>query len=88
MTLEISNLSSDSLIDCLDTSIQCSIYCDLLAASAWAFKLEEVEPLEKKRANNGWMKEWKTIWAPLYSYVSGFEQQTGLSDYMIITYPN
>jgi hypothetical protein len=36
-------------------------YCDLEAASAWAFKFPETEPLVKKRANNGWMKEWKTI---------------------------
>lgn len=57
------------IVDCLDASNRCSIYCDLLAASAWAFKLEEVEPLEKKRANKGWMKEWKTTWAPLF-YVS------------------
>lgn len=40
-------------------------YCDLVAASAWAFKFDETEPPVKKRANNGWMKEWKTIWAPL-----------------------
>lgn len=37
----------------------------LLAASAWARRLEEVPLEEKKRPTTGWRKEWKTTWAPL-----------------------
>lgn len=45
------------------------LYCDLVAASAWARRLAEVEPPWKKRPKAGWTKELKTIWAPLLMFV-------------------
>lgn len=41
------------------------IYCDLVAASAWARRLAEVEPPLKYRPTRGWRRELKTTWAPL-----------------------